>query len=112
MAELLAWAAEHYGLVVIDTPPVGVVSDAMPLLPRADGVVLVSQLGRHTRDTAAFLRQRLDGVNAPLLGVVANGVRVKGRNGYGYGYGYGSYGSSDQAAESNEDDARVGASFN
>ena len=29
MADILAWAAEHYKLVVIDTPPLGVVSDAM-----------------------------------------------------------------------------------
>jgi Mrp family chromosome partitioning ATPase len=69
-----------------------VVSDAMPLLRKVDGVVLVSQLGKNTRDAAAFLRDRLRGVNAPLLGVVANGVRAKGKDGYGYGYGYGYYG--------------------
>lgn len=88
MQDLLAWAAEHYELVLIDTPPIAVVSDAMPLLGKVDGVVLVSQLGKNTRDAAAFLRDRLLGVNAPLLGVVANGVRAKGTDGYGYGYGY------------------------
>jgi receptor protein-tyrosine kinase len=91
MADVLSWAAEHYELVVIDTPPIAVVSDAMPLLPKVDGVLLVSQLGKNTRDAAAFLRERLVGVNAPLLGVIANGVNIKGRDGYGYGYGY-SYG--------------------
>jgi capsular exopolysaccharide synthesis family protein len=92
MEDLLAWAGEHYELILIDTPPVAVVSDAMPLLRKVDGVVLVSQLGKNTRDAAAFLRDRLRGVNAPLLGVVANGVRAKGKDGYGYGYGYGYYG--------------------
>jgi len=88
--------AEQYELVVIDTPPIAVVSDAMPLLHQVDGVVLVSQLGKNTRDGAAFLRERLTGVNAPLLGVVANGVKAKttGGYGYGYGYGYGQYGSN------------------
>ena len=91
MADLLSWTAEHYELVVIDTPPVAVVSDAMPLLRKVDGVVLVSRLDKGTRDAAAFLRQRLVGVNAPLLGVVANGVKAKGKEGYAYGYGYGGY---------------------
>jgi receptor protein-tyrosine kinase len=74
MAAVLAWATEHYELVVIDTPPLSVVSDAIPLLPKVDGVVIVSQIGKNTRDAAAFLRERLIGMNAPLLGVVANGV--------------------------------------
>jgi receptor protein-tyrosine kinase len=93
MADVLAWAAQHYELVVIDTPPLAVVSDAMPLLRGVDGVVLVTQVGKNTRDSAAFLRERLEGVSAPLLGVVANGVRARGKGGYGYGYGYGYYGT-------------------
>lgn len=92
MSELLSWATEHYELVVIDTPPLSVVSDAIPLLAEVDGVVIVSQIGKNTRDAAAFLRDRLLGINAPLLGVVANGVKTSGKPGYGYGYGYGYYG--------------------
>ena len=91
MTDLLSWASEHYELVIIDTPPISVVSDAISLLPKADGVVLVSQLGKSTRDAAAFLRDRLSGVNAPVLGVVANCVPTKGKDGFRYGYGYGEY---------------------
>jgi receptor protein-tyrosine kinase len=91
MSDLLSWAAEHYDLVVIDTPPLSVVSDVVSLLRKVDGVVVVSQLGKNTRDAAAFLRERLVGVNAPLLGVIANGVKSKSNRGYGYGYGYGTY---------------------
>jgi receptor protein-tyrosine kinase len=86
MADILSWAAEHYELVVVDTPPLGIVSDAMALLRNVDGVVVVSQLGKNTRDAATFLRDRLVGVKAPLLGVVANGVKLKSQEGYGYGY--------------------------
>jgi receptor protein-tyrosine kinase len=89
MAELLSWAAGEYELMVIDTPPIAVVSDAISLLRRVDGVVLVSQLGKNSRDSAVFLRERLVGVNAPLLGVVANGVKGRAESGYGYRYGYG-----------------------
>lgn len=87
MADVLAWGREQYDLVVIDTPPLAVVADAIALLKAVDGVVLVAQLGKNTRDAAAFLRERLVGVNAPLLGVVANGVKAR-KGGYGYGYGY------------------------
>ena len=93
MANVLSWATERYDLVVIDTAPLSVVSDAIPLLRRVDGVVLVSQLGKNTRDAAALLRDRLASLNAPLLGVVANGADAKVSNGYGYGYGYGYYGA-------------------
>src|SRR5205085_10892556 len=86
MADALSWAAEHYELVVVDTPPLGMVSDAMALLRNVDGVVVVSQLGKNTREAATFLRDRLVGVNAPLLGVVANGVKAKSHDGYSYGY--------------------------
>ena len=110
MADLLSWAKEHYEFVVIDTPPVAVVSDAMPLLRQVDGVILVSKLGKNTRDAAAYLRDRLRGVNAPLLGVVANGVKAKAENAYGYGYGYG-YGYKgrvgDQPAQASDQHSSV-----
>ena len=97
MAEIISWGAEHYELLVIDTAPLSVVSDAIPLLPKVDGVVIVSQIGKNTRDAAGFLRERLVGINAPLLGVVANRVKGKGRAGYGHGYGY--YGADRHTTE-------------
>lgn len=97
MSSLIDWATAHYDLVIIDTPPLSVVSDAMSLLRQVDGVVVVSALGKNTRDAATFLRERLVAMNAPLLGVVANGVSAKGEGGYGYGYGYGTYGSEPSA---------------
>lgn len=84
MKDLVAWATEQYELVIIDTPPLGAVSDAAALLHEVDGVLIVSQLGKHTRDVAAYLRERLVGMGAPLLGVVAN--RVSGRTARDYGY--------------------------
>jgi tyrosine-protein kinase len=93
MADILSQATELYELVVIDTPPLAAVSDAISLLRKVDGVVVVSELGKNTRDAAAFLRERLADVNAPLLGIVANRVNVKGETGYGYGY-RGDYGAA------------------
>ena len=103
MSQVISWAKEHYELVVIDTPPLSVVSDAIPLLSRVDGVVIVSQIGKNTRDAAAFLRDRLTAMNAPLLGVVANGVSTKAGADYGYGYGYGYYEANGAAPPSTEE---------
>jgi succinoglycan biosynthesis transport protein ExoP len=86
MADLLCWASENYELVIIDTPPLAVVSDAISLLGQVDGVLVVSQLGKNSRDAAAFLRQRLKDINAPLLGVIANGVKSPRKGDFGYSY--------------------------
>lgn len=100
MADLLDWATETYELVIVDTPPLAVVSDAISLLGRVDGVLVVSQLGKNSRDAAAFLRERLKDINAPVLGVVANGIKSPGKGGYGYSYyGYYGYRASEQQSE-------------
>jgi Mrp family chromosome partitioning ATPase len=70
----------------------GVVSDAFPLLRKVDGVIAVTRIGLDTRDSAAHLREQLARLEAPVLGIVANAVKLgrRGRYGYGYyGYGYG-----------------------
>jgi succinoglycan biosynthesis transport protein ExoP len=88
MSEVLAQLGASYDLVIIDTAPLGVVSDAFPLLRKVDGVVAVARMGKSTRDSVGQLREQLRRLEAPVLGLVANGVKV-GRGGkYGYGYGY------------------------
>ena len=75
MAALLAEARETYDLVVIDTPPLVLLPDAFPLLKRADGVLIVSRLGENRRDIASRLRETLASVEAPVIGVIANGYK-------------------------------------
>ncbi|MBA3617330.1 MAG: CpsD/CapB family tyrosine-protein kinase, partial [Rubrobacteraceae bacterium] len=90
MADLIRDVEREYDLVVVDTPPVAIVSDAIPLLTMVGGVIVVSRLGKTTRDAVRHLRSQLDNLEAPLLGVVVNSVDSgAGYYGYGYGYGYG-----------------------
>jgi capsular exopolysaccharide synthesis family protein len=89
MRDVHAQLRERYDLIVFDTAPVGVVSDAFSLLRQVDGVIAVARLGHSTRDHAEHLREQLERLEAPTLGVVANGV--KARRGGKYGYGYGGY---------------------
>ena len=91
MRDLHAELRERYDLIVFDTAPMGVVSDAFPLLREVDGVIVVTRLGQSTRDHAERLREQLERLEAPTLGVVANGMKVRRGGRYGYGYGYGGY---------------------
>jgi receptor protein-tyrosine kinase len=89
MRQVLKAVGEKYDLVVIDTPPTSVVSDAIPLVKNVDGVLVVSRLGKTTRDASVHLRDQLNNLGAYVLGVVVNSVTRGGSSGYGYGYGYG-----------------------
>jgi polysaccharide biosynthesis transport protein len=86
MRELIELAEDRYDFIVIDTPPVLVVSDAIPLIASASGVLAVSGLGVSTRTSAADLAEQLERLGAVTLGLVANFADT-GRDYEGYGYG-------------------------
>jgi capsular exopolysaccharide synthesis family protein len=75
-------------LVIIDTPPALVVSDAIPLFERASGVVVIGRVDETTKDAMRRLTKVVLTAGGMLLGVVATGARGSGL----YGYGYGAYG--------------------
>jgi polysaccharide biosynthesis transport protein len=87
MSELIEAALAQYDFVVIDTPPVGVVSDAIPLIRQVDGVLAVSRLGVSRRDHSMRLIKRFRSMNAHLLGVVVDSYRGTPTGDYGY-YSY------------------------
>ena len=88
MEALLEQAKTAYDLIVIDTPPVAAVSDAFPLLSRADGVIIVGRIGHDRRDVSERFRETLDGVGAHVIGVIANRFRPSAHSAYSYGYPY------------------------
>jgi Mrp family chromosome partitioning ATPase len=83
MSSVLARIPESYDLVIVDTPPVGVVSDALPMLDLVDGVVIVGRLGVTTFESIKDLRGRLTTLDAHIVGVVVNGD-VPNDQAYGY----------------------------
>jgi tyrosine-protein kinase len=88
MSELLAVADEMYDVIIIDTPPMGLVSDPISLVHQVDGLLVVARVGVSHRDHAIRLMKQLRGLNANVLGVVMNGLQT-GTGYYYYGYGYG-----------------------
>ena len=61
-------------LVVIDTPAALMVSDPLPLMELATGVVLVARMNRSTRDKIRRLEKMVKAARGKLFGVVATGV--------------------------------------
>lgn len=87
MIAFLESARQAYDLVVVDTPPLLSVADAIPIVKDADGVIVVARLNVSRRDAMSALRGQLEAIDAAVLGVVLNGEKPKG--GYSYQYGYG-----------------------
>lgn len=87
-ARLLEEARALADVVLLDTAPLLVVSDASELLPAVDAVVLVARAGRTTRDGARRSFEMLDRAGIPVLGVVLIGAQSPMSYYYGGRYGY------------------------
>ena len=85
---------QAFDYVIVDTPPVSVVTDAAVLSRVADGVLLVVRPGVTTIQGAQLSKKNLESVKAHILGVVMNGYNAKKtghKDGYSYAYSYGYY---------------------
>mgnify|MGYP002801431975 FL=1 len=98
---------EYYDYVIVDTPPVSVVTDAAVMCRFADGVILVGRPGVTTTQGAQLSKKNLEAVHAHILGVVLNGYDAKRaghKDGYYYSYSYDYYKHDDSAqAEDGEE---------
>ena len=77
-----------YDIVIIDTPPVLPVADALSLAVIVDAVVIVARLGQTTRDRLRRTNEALANVHANVVGVVPNGAVEKEDSAYYYAYRY------------------------
>jgi tyrosine-protein kinase len=73
---------EQFDYVLVDSPPAGIVGDAMRLAARMDGVVVVTRLGVVNRTALNDLRRQLAAIPTTPLGVVVTGGRSPSAAGY------------------------------
>jgi receptor protein-tyrosine kinase len=78
-ARLLAQARQLFDLVIIDTPPLNVLSDAAVIAPHVDAVMLVVRVGVTEREAFELMLERLERANGPVIGIVLNGVSLPER---------------------------------
>jgi len=90
--ELLAYLRSRYDVVLIDSPPALVVTDAVSIAAKADAVLWVSQAGEVARPHLARANHIIERNGMPVIGFVVNRLRRNlERYDYGYEYGYGDY---------------------
>lgn len=92
MASLIKWAESVYDMVIIDTPPVTLITDTQLLASKVDGVILVVLYGKTEKISTLRAVELIKHADGNILGVIS---RLKKKDGYGYDYGYGyGYGES------------------
>ena len=97
ITELFNWVRTEFDVALIDTAPVGMVSDALTLGKFADCTLYLVRQGRTFKKQVVLIDELYKDNKLPRVSIVINDVKVKagygyygyGRYGYGYGYGNG-----------------------
>jgi len=92
LVDILARLQSSYDMVIVDSPPILRVSDAMTLSTYVDGILVVSNLSLSRRPILSELHRVLSSSPTRCLGFVVTGSRDGKGYAYGYGYDYGGYG--------------------
>jgi polysaccharide biosynthesis transport protein len=88
LKELLTELRTQYDIVLLDSPPVNFVTDALVLSAYADGVIVVARSGRTGSTDLAFAIEQLVRADAPVLGVALNDIDFRGDATYDQAYRY------------------------
>ena len=75
MADLIKTGEKEYDYIIFDTPPVGIVIDAVPILKAADGVVIVARNYSTTYPELAKTVETVERTDAKIIGVILNRVK-------------------------------------
>lgn len=97
MQRLLDELKKSFEYIILDSPPINMVTDAAILANQTDGVLFVVRAGRADRGGVLHAVDQMEYANAKILGFVFNGASAEGSGYKRYGYkryGYGRYGSS------------------
>ena len=94
MKQLIDTMASRYDYILVDTPPVDIVSDACVIANVLDGVLYLVRMNHTEKEAVAMGIQQMELSGAKLMGFVMNGTEPEGVGHYGrkkyrYGYRYG-----------------------
>ena len=92
---VLAELAKRFDRIILDSPPLQVVTDSVVLSRKTDGVILVVKAGSTLRDEIKRSARQIRGVNGTILGVIVNAIEPDHRSGYYYSY----YGYTEKTPE-------------
>ncbi len=86
--ELITVFKEEYDYIIVDTPPINIVSDALVVAPRTDGIVLVARDKTTYHEEFKNAVSSIEFANIKILGVVINALDIKRSEKYKYKYKY------------------------
>ena len=93
MKEFIARARKQFDYIIIDTPPVAIVTDALLVSPLTDFYLFIVRQRHTTKNTLGLIEELHRNENIKSLGIVINDISASGYYGYGLRYGYsGGYG--------------------
>ncbi|MFH6972779.1 polysaccharide biosynthesis tyrosine autokinase [Flavobacterium petrolei] len=93
MGELITELKKKYDYIILDTPPVGLVSDALELAEFCDVTLYIVRQNFTKKDMITLLNNRVKRGELDHASIILNGFANKAKYGTGYGYGYG-YGNA------------------
>ena len=96
--ELMKELKNKFDYIIIDAPPIGIVTDAQLIAPFSDMCLYLVRQNFTTKDQLNIVENLGQSKKMSTLGIVVNGIESS--SGYGYGYGYGSYTYGDYDSES------------
>ncbi|MEC4050874.1 polysaccharide biosynthesis tyrosine autokinase [Flavobacterium sp. SUN046] len=95
MTEMMDELKKRYDYIILDTPPVGLVTDAVELSQFADVTLYITRQNFTKKEMINLLNNRVKRDELSNVSIVLNGYQNKAKYGagygYGYGYGYGAY---------------------
>lgn len=95
MKELIEELKQKYDYIILDTPPVGLVSDALELAQFCDVTLYIVRQNFSKKEMITLLNNRVKRGELNNTSIILNGFENKAKYGagygYGYGYGYGAY---------------------
>lgn len=103
MEEFMEVLKSKYDYIIMDTPPVGLVTDAVELSTYADVTLYVMRQNFTKKDMVKLLNNRVKRDELSNVSIILNGFENKAKYGAGYGYGYG-YGYGNYSNGYHEDD--------
>jgi capsular exopolysaccharide synthesis family protein len=89
--QIMSLLREHYDYIILDTAPVGIVSDTLQISRLADLTAYICRADYTPKSNFALLNGLAEEKKLPKPCVVINGIDMSKRK-YGYYYGYGRYG--------------------
>ena len=92
MDTLIEELKKQYDYIILDTPPVALVADALELLEYADASMYVVRQDYTKKGMLNLINDKYKKKELSNISFLYNDYDQKGKYGYGFGYGYGSYG--------------------